>query len=141
MIRNPVGLPWWERTRAGGSSGARLRQGKRHRLRPTVLALEDRTLLNFTVLNTNDNGNGSLRYEIGLANAAGGTNVVDFNTNPALGTNFNTPQTITLLSGLLDVTDSGLTIKGPASGVTLSGNNSLVEYSRSKRTPGPRSGT
>ena len=129
MIRNPVGLPW--RGRSGTEVGSRPRsqREKRQRLRPAVLALEDRMLLSFTVLNTSDSGNGSLRYEIGLANAAGGTNTVDFNTNPALGTNFNTPQTITLTSGLLDVTDSGLTIMGPAAGVTLSGNNNSRLFS------------
>ncbi len=121
MSRNTVMFRWWGRADTGVGAGSRSRRGDRLRLRPTVLALEDRTLLSFTVLNTNDSGSGSLRYEVGLANAEGGTNTINFNTNPALGTNFNTPQTITLTSGQLDVTDNGLTIMGPAAGVTVSG--------------------
>ncbi len=121
MSGNAVRFRWWGRADTGVGAGSRSRRGNRLRLRPTVLALEDRTLLSFTVLNTDDSGSGSLRYEVGLANAAGGTNTIDFNTNPALGTNFNTPQTITLTSGQLDVTDNGLTIMGPAAGVTVSG--------------------
>lgn len=56
-------------------------------------------LSTFTVTNTADSGTGSLRYEIGQANSAGGANTIAFNTNPSLGTDFNTPQTITLTSG------------------------------------------
>jgi parallel beta-helix repeat protein len=51
---------------------------------PGVLALEDRTLLNFTVINTFDDGNsGCLRWAINQANIAGGT--IDFHISTADG--------------------------------------------------------
>ena len=98
---------------------------RRTRLRPTLIALEDRQLLStFTVTNTLDDGSvGSLRYEIGLANAVGGTNTIAFNTNPALGTNFSTPQTITLAGTPLELStpNESVTITGPVGGLTISG--------------------
>ena len=71
----------------------------------------------FTVTNTADSGVGSLRYEIGLANSAGGASTIAF------GSLFNTPQTITLTSGQLELsnTTGTETITGPAVGVTVSG--------------------
>ena len=79
------------------------------------LALEERRLLStFTVSSTADSGTGSLRTAIDQANAANGANTINFS---AL---FDTPQTISLTSGQLVLIDSGLTITGPASGVTLS---------------------
>ena len=92
---------------------------ERRPMRPTVLALEDRRLLStFTVTDTADSGTGSLRDEIGLANAAAGANTIDFDP-----TVFATAQTITLTSGQLDLSNtSGTeTITGPAAGVTVSG--------------------
>jgi hypothetical protein len=87
-------------------------------------ALEERQLLsNFTVSNTNDSGTGSLRQAIDQADAAGGTNTINFNTNPAHGTNFNTPQTISITSGNLIIQNNNLTIIGPAGALTLSGAN------------------
>jgi hypothetical protein len=80
-------------------------------------------LASYTVNSTGDGGSGNglvgdLRYCITQANQAGGINSINFS---AL---FNTPQTITLTSGQqLDITDSNLTIMGPAAGVTVSGNN------------------
>ncbi len=93
---------------------------RRHRLQPSLLALEDRRLLStFTVTNTADSGTGSLRYEIGQANSAGGANTIAF------GSLFNTPQTITLTSGQLTLSDTPgtETIQGPTVGVTISGDN------------------
>ena len=96
--------------------GARGRQQRR--LRPVLLALEDRTLLaSFTVSNTNDSAAGSLRQAIIDANSASGADTIVFSSL------FNTPQTITLTSGQLNVTDD-LTITGPgAKNLTVSGNN------------------
>src|SRR3954447_9144963 len=97
--------------------GGRKRDAGRRRLRPTVWALEDRTLLSmFTVSNTDDTGTGSLRQTILDANASAGADVINF--DPAA---FATPSTIRLLSSLPDVTGD-LTINGPtAARLTISG--------------------
>ena len=79
----------------------------------------------FTVTNIADSGIGSLRYEIGQANSAGGTNTIEFNTTNTAGeTNFSTPQTITLTSGQITLSDTTgtETIQGPTVGVTVSSN-------------------
>ena len=92
------------------------------RLRPTLLALENRSLLStFTVTNPTDSpvaGEIDLRQAIGLANAAGGANTIDFDS-----TVFNTPQTITLSGTQLELSDTTgtITITGPKAGVTISG--------------------
>ena len=81
--------------------------------------MEDRTLLSsFVVSNTGDSGPGSLRQAILDANAQGGAETITFDP-----TAFATPQTITLTSGQLELSDpSGTeTITGPAAGVTVSG--------------------
>ena len=72
----------------------------------------------FTVTNTADGGAGSLRDEIGLANATSGANTIEFD-----GTVFATPQTITLTGGQLELsnTTGTETIIGPAAGLTVSG--------------------
>ncbi len=83
MSSNTFGFRVWGRAAKEISARSRFRRDRRNRLRPTLQALEERQLLStFTVSNTNDSGTGSLRYEIGLANAEG-TNTIDFNTNPA----------------------------------------------------------
>jgi hypothetical protein len=70
----------------------------------------------FTVTNTNDSGDGSLRQAILYANAAAGADVINF--DPAA---FSTPSTIRLLSSLPDITGD-LTINGPtAVRLTISG--------------------
>ncbi|HEY1379339.1 MAG TPA: choice-of-anchor Q domain-containing protein, partial [Gemmataceae bacterium] len=78
----------------------------------------------YVVLNTLDSGAGSLRQAVLNSNAnAGLTDTIVFNTNPAAGTDFSTPQTITLTSGELLLTDS-VTITGPGANLlTVSGNN------------------
>jgi hypothetical protein len=55
---------------------------------------------------------------MGLANAAGGANAIDFS-----GTVFHTPQTITLAGTQLELStpNEAVTISGPAAGVTISG--------------------
>ena len=65
---------------------------KRRRLRPTVLALEGRTLLsNFTVNSTADDGKaGTLRWAISQANANNQADTIVFSSL------FNMPQTIKL---------------------------------------------
>ncbi len=80
----------------------------------------------FTVNSLGDAGTGSgdsgdLRYCINQADADDGPNQIDF--DPSL---FNTPQTITLSSGPLELSDTGWTqsIIGPAAGVTISGGGS-----------------
>jgi hypothetical protein len=101
--------------------GARGRQ--RRRLRPVLLALEDRTLLaTFTVTKTLDDGSaGTLRYEIGQASTTSGSNTINF--DPAV---FATPQTITLTTGQLELSNTSgpQTITGPIAGVTVSGGGS-----------------
>ena len=94
------------------------RKRRRWRMRPTVAVLEDRRLLStFTVTNNASGGAGSLPYEIGLANTAGGANTIVF------GSFFNTPQTITLGGTQLELStaNGSVTITGPAAGVTVSG--------------------
>ena len=94
------------------------RKRRRWQLRPTVVVLEDRRLLStFTVTNNATSGAGSLPYEIGLANTAGGANTIVF------GSFFNTPQTITLGGTQLELStaNESVTIKGPNKGVMVSG--------------------
>jgi hypothetical protein len=71
----------------------------------------------FVVTNSADGGTGSLRQAIASSNAQPGTDTITF--DPVF---FSTPQTITLTTGEIAVTDS-VTITGPAVGVTVSGNN------------------
>jgi hypothetical protein len=112
--------------RGSGRETVEARKRQRRRLRPTLLALEDRRLLStFTVNSTGDSGTGSglvgdLRYCINQANSAGGDETIVFDS-----TVFNTPQTITLTQGQLELSDTTgpETITGPAGGVTVNGNN------------------
>ncbi len=89
------------------------------RLRPMVTALEGRALLStLLVSNTSDSGAGSLRAAINQANADGGGDTIVFSSL------FNTPQTITLTSGDLELArdPATTTITGPgASLLTVSG--------------------
>ena len=74
----------------------------------------------FVVLNTNDSGFGSLRQALTDANFYSGT----ADTIVFEATTFSTPQTITLTSGELPISDS-VTLMGPAmSLLTISSNNS-----------------
>ena len=92
------------------------------RMRPTVLALEDRSLLSTIVVNNPTDtpvaGQTDLRQAIDQANTTGGNQTIVFDK-----TVFMTPQTITLKVGQLELSDaSGTeTITGPAAGVTVSG--------------------
>jgi hypothetical protein len=96
------------------------RRAGQRRMRPSVMALEDRQLLaTFTVINTLGDGTpGSLRWAIGQANANAGADTIAFD-----GAAFATPQTIALGGTQLDLTDTtgATTITGPAAGVTVSG--------------------
>ncbi|MDF2387722.1 cadherin-like domain-containing protein [Nostoc ellipsosporum NOK] len=77
-------------------------------------------MTNFIVTNTNDSGEGSLRQAILDANALGGADTITF-----AGSVFTdaTPDTITLTSGELGITDD-VTIEGTgANQLTISGNN------------------
>ena len=106
--------------RSRGRTTAADRQWGRRQLRPTLMALEERTLLSlFTVTNTaDDNSVGSLRYEIGQANSTSGADTINFSP-----TVFASLQTITLTGTQLTLsnTNGTQTITGPAAGVTVSG--------------------
>jgi hypothetical protein len=88
-------------------------------LRPALMALEERQLLaNYIVSNPTDTpvaGEINLRQAIVLANTVRGFSTITFSSL------FNTPQTITLGSGALDVKHDVLTIDGPAAGLTING--------------------
>jgi hypothetical protein len=111
------------RLRAGNK---RRRQGPdavrgRRRLRPWVMALEGRELLStLTVSNTDDSGAGSLRAAIAQADADGGGDTIVFSSL------FDTPQTITLTGGQLELTgtEAGTTVTGPGVNLlSVSGDN------------------
>ncbi len=81
--------------------------------------MEERTLLSgFVVSNTGDSGPGSLRQAILDANAQSGASDITFDP-----TAFATPQTISLTSGQLELSETTgtETITGPAAGLTISG--------------------
>ncbi len=100
--------------------GCLSRGSRNRRLRPSVLALEGRTLLStFTVGSTADDGSaGTLRWAIAQANGDQGADTIVFSSL------FNTPQTITLTGGPLGLTDTAMTtITGPGANLlNVSGN-------------------
>src|SRR5262249_61873967 len=83
------------------------RQRRRWRMRPELLALEDRRLLSTIVVNnptdTPMNGQIDLRQAIAMANTRGGADTITFDS-----TVFKTPQTITLdpALGQLELSDT-----------------------------------
>ena len=100
--------------------------------------MEERTLLSgFVVSNTHDSGPGSLRQAILDANDQAGHNDITFDP-----TAFATPQTITLTSGQLELSDtSGTeTITGPAAGVTVSAGGSSRVFQLDSSVPASISG-
>ncbi|WP_165230648.1 choice-of-anchor Q domain-containing protein [Aquisphaera insulae] len=110
--------------RSGGRGSVEARRRQRRRLRPSLMALEDRQLLSmFTVTSTLDDGSeGTLRWAVGQANSTVGADTIDFDSS------FNTPRKITLLpasGGQLTLTDTATTtINGPGAGLlSISGNN------------------
>src|SRR5262245_32934408 len=91
------------------------------RAHPTLEVLEDRWVPSIVVNNPTDTfvaGQIDLRDAIAQANASGGDQTITFDS-----TVFNTPQTITLDFGQLELSDTTgtETITGPAAGVTVSG--------------------
>jgi hypothetical protein len=96
------------------------RRGRR-RMRPNLMALEDRALLStFTVTGTADDGSfGTLRWAIGQANSTAGADTIVFDSS------FNSAKTITLGGSALTLTDPATTtISGPGAGrLSVSGNN------------------
>lgn len=89
-------------------------------LKPEVQATYNHILATFGVTNTNDSGAGSLRQAIQTANTTPGADTIVFSGAVFANT---TPDTITLTSGPLTITDA-LTIDGPgATLLTISGNN------------------
>ncbi len=105
----------------------RERDAARRRLRPTVMALEGRTLLSTTIVVNNPTdtpvaGQIDLRQAIGQANSDGGGDTIQFDS-----TVFSTPQTITLTSGQLELTGTTAptTITGPGANLlSVSGGGS-----------------
>ncbi len=124
------------RGRRGTVSG---RQRPRWRMQPTLLALEDRRLLSTIVVNnatdTPVKGQIDLRQAIVAANTAGGNETITFDK-----TVFKTPQTINLISGQLELSDTTgtETITGPTAGVTVNAGG-LSGCSRSTRVSPRRS--
>ena len=72
----------------------------------------------FSVTNTADSGEGSLRQAISDANASAGEDTINF--DPSLS-----GQTITLGSQLAVADSAGLTIDGGSANITVSGNNAV----------------
>src|SRR3954447_25149628 len=91
-------------------------------MRPTLLALEARSLLSTVVVNNPTDtpvaAQTDLRQAIIQANTTAGDETIVFDS-----TVFNTPKTITLTGTQLELSDPGgaLTIAGPAAGLTVSG--------------------
>ena len=101
----------------------RARPSDRHRLRPALVELEGRRLLlTITVTSLADTmtggvpTTGTLRWAVEQANAATGASTIDFDL-----TVFAAPQTITLMQGQLELSNTckAETIAGPAAGVTI----------------------
>jgi hypothetical protein len=112
-----------DRGRGRGTVAARTR-----RLRPSIMALEGRTLLStFTVTSTDDSAPadnptpGTLRWAVQQADANNQADTIVF------ASLFNTPQTITLSGGTLQLTDTAkTTLTGPgASLLKVNGNGGL----------------
>src|SRR5271165_6847877 len=106
--------------RSGGRGTVEAR--KQRRMRPTLVALEDRTLLSTIVVNNPTDtpviGETDLRQAIVQANSNGGAETIAFDKKV-----FKKPQTINLIGGQLELSDkTGTeTITGPKAGVTVSG--------------------
>jgi hypothetical protein len=93
---------------------SRRAEDRRRRLRPTILALEERKLLSTIVVNnptdTPLTGEIDLRQAIDMANTSGGDRTITFDR-----TLFATAQTIELTSGQLELSNTSvpITIAGP----------------------------
>ena len=110
-------------SRSERGSAMRARPSDRHRLRPALVELEGRRLLStITVTSLADTmtggvpTTGTLRRAVEQANAATGASTIDFDL-----TVFAAPQTITLMQGQLELSNTrkAETIAGPAAGVTI----------------------
>ena len=108
----------FKKRQAGSGRGTvAARQRKRWRMRPTLMALEDRRLLSTIVVNnptdTPVTGKIDLRQAIVQANTKGGTETITFDSKV-----FKTQQTITLTHGELVLNDPNgrETITGPNGG-------------------------
>jgi fibronectin-binding autotransporter adhesin len=104
-----------------GTVEARNRQRQRQhwRLLPSLMVLEQRTLLSntYTVTNLSDASSGSLRWAINLANTDTYSSPSDVDT-----IQFSIGGTITLTGGQLELSKGVVQIIGPTGGVTVSGN-------------------
>ena len=112
----------WLRRRRGSKAApivlGRVRSGRRRRLGPEVLVLEDRRLMAtvIPVTSTLDTGDHTLRDAIEQASVTAGPVVIDFR--------IPTPATITLSQGPLELsdTDGPVSIVGPgAAALTIDG--------------------
>ena len=114
-----------ERRRRRGTIAARTR-----RLRPTVMALEGRELLSTIVVNNPTDtpvaNQIDLRQAIAQANSDGGGDTIVFSSL------FDTPQTITLSGGQLELTGTKArtTIQGPGRACWASAATMPAGYSR-----------
>lgn len=113
---------WATRTLENLTTKNQRRKRKQRRDGQAVEALEDRALLaTFTVSNLNDAGAGSLRQAIADANGAAGADDINFTGAGASGT-------ITLTTGLIQITDS-VSIAGPGSSeLSISGNDASIVF-------------
>ena len=92
------------------------------------MPLEGRALLStLTVVNTDDSGPGSLRTAVAQANLDGGGDTIVFSSL------FDTPQTITLTNGQLELSGTAgtTTIQGPARACCRSAATTRAGSSRS----------
>lgn len=102
----------------------------RRRLRPALVALEDRTApAVFTVLTLNDAGANSLRDCVAKANAAFGPDTVNFDM--ALS------GTVTLTTGEIAVNDATSFVGPGSSVIAISGNNASRIFNLIAARPGP----
>ena len=86
----------------------------------------------FVVTNTNDFGLGSFRQAVIDANAAGGSPLITFSSNPGSPFADTLADTITLTSGELAIT-TALTIQGPGSQVAHGQRKSRVQNFQHQR--------
>jgi hypothetical protein len=109
----------------GGHHGGVKKRNPDRRLRPTVTALEGRTLLStwtVTKAGNDDGSSGTLSWAVGKANADGGGDTIVFDANV-----FATPKEIVVNTTLKLTGKTGATtITGPTAGVTVGSNGVRV---------------
>jgi hypothetical protein len=117
----------WLRSLSASRTPRRAPQGSRKtpaRYRPRFEALEDRTLLNSYLAATA----ADLITDIGLANAAGGTNTITLTAPPS------SPYTLTAVNNTTDG-PNGLPVIAAGDNLTIVGNGDTIERSTASGTP------